>query len=160
MKKITVLFLLFQTLTFLGEAQVPGQKLVPKAVLDKYAADFPGITPKRWEVKIGKQFEAVLVHDNKPCRARYFSTGEKHFTAYHVNGPDVPSTVTAGILSSFSGFKVEWATHTINYKNNTDRYWIRLTKPGHVLKVLVNADGTVVTNAKSEEMEDNDGEQK
>lgn len=157
MKKLIALFILFQGITLAAIAQVPGQKLVPKAVLDKYATDFPGITPKRWEVKLGKQYEAVLTHDNKPCRARYFADGSKHFTAWHVKGVDVPSTATAGIFASFPGFKVEWATHTINHKNNTDRYWIRLTKPGHVLKVLVDANGTVVTNAKDDEMNDAEG---
>jgi hypothetical protein len=154
MKKILVLMLLFQGISFFSTAQVPGQKLVPKPVLDKFATDFPGITPKRWEVKAGRQFEAVLVHDNKACRARYFNTGEKHFTAYHYPAADVPSTISSTLLSSFTGFKIEWATRTINHKNNTDRYWIRLTKPGYVLKAFLNADGTAVADMKEEDMKD------
>jgi len=154
MKKLSFLLVLFTGLMLTSQAQVPGQKLVPKVVQDKFAADFPGITPKRWEAKLGKQFEAVCVHNNKECRARYFASGERHFTAYHYNGPDVPSVISSSLLSQFSGFKVEWATQVINHKNGTDRYWVRMTKPGYILKAFVNADGTAVTDLKEDEMKE------
>lgn len=148
--------LLFQGFTFISSAQVPGQKLVPKAVLDKFTTDFPGITAKRWEVKIGKQYEAVLIHNNKPCRARYFASGEKNFTAYHYQSTEVPSVISSSLLSLFVGFKIEWATQILDHKKNTDRFWVRLTKPGYVLKAFVNADGTPVTDLKEEDMKEHD----
>jgi hypothetical protein len=157
MKKILVLMLLFQGISYFSNAQVPGQKLVPKAVLDKFATDFPGITPKRWEVKAGKQSEAVLTHNNKPCRARYFNSGEKHFTSYHYQAAEVPSVISSSILSTFVGFKVEWATQIINHKLGTDRYWVRLTKPGYILKAFVNADGTAVKDLKEDDMKEYEG---
>jgi hypothetical protein len=60
-------------------------------------------------------------------------------------------------LSQFPGFKIEWATEIINHKENTDRFWVRLTKPGFVLKALVNADGTTVTSLKEEDMKEHEG---
>jgi hypothetical protein len=130
----------------------PGSKLVPQVVKDQYLKDFPGIVPARWEVKAGKQFEAVLTHNNMHCRARYFASGEKHFTAYHYPAANVPQNVSSIILQEYKGFKVDWATRLINHKKNTDRYWVRLTKPRFVLKALVNADGTFA-HADDEDME-------
>lgn len=160
MKKIFLLFLLLNGWLGATYSQVPGQKLVPKAVLDKYATDFPGITPKRWVVKWGKQYEAVIIHNNKPARARYYADGKKHFVAYHYKGSEVPATTCAGVLAQFTGFKVDWATQVVNSEKGTDRFWLHLSKPGHILKVFVNADGTVVTDLKEEEMKDFEGEEK
>ncbi|HYG51625.1 MAG TPA: hypothetical protein VD905_12020 [Flavobacteriales bacterium] len=156
MKKLFLLMLLFQGLSLVSNAQVPGQKLVPKPVLDKFAADFPGINPKRWEAKAFKQYEAVLIHNNKECRARYSNDGKKITTSYHWNGADVPSVVSSAVLSQFPGFKVEWATQIINHTTNTDRFWVRLSKPGFILKAFVNADGTVVTGMKDDDVKDLD----
>ncbi|HLP12323.1 MAG TPA: hypothetical protein VK177_10365 [Flavobacteriales bacterium] len=156
MKRLIVLMILFQGFSLVSTAQVPGQKLVPKPVLDQYALDFAGITPKRWEVKVLKQFEAVLIHNNKECRARYANDGKKISTSYHWNGADVPSVISSSLLTQFPGFKIEWATQIINHVAKTDRFWVRLTKPGFILKAFVNADGTVVTGAKEDEMKEFD----
>ena len=153
MKKLFSLFVLFLGFSILASAQVPGQKLVPKPVLDAYAKDFPGVTPKRWEVKAGKNYEAVIVHNDKPCRARYHATGVARWVSYHWSGTTCPSTASAATLANFPGFKVDWATQTINKEKGTDRFLIRLSKPGHILKVYVNADGTVVTNGTEEDLQ-------
>lgn len=152
MKNIFTLFLFFILMN--AGAQVPGQKLVPKAVLDQFAVDFPGITPKRWEAKIGKQFEAVMIHNNKPSRARYDANGRHLFTTYHWTGNTCPDAAKNAILATFSGFKVDWANEVINLEKGTDRFLIHLSKPGHILKVFVNADGSVVTDGKEEEFND------
>lgn len=157
MKKLIVLTLLLQGFGFIANAQVPGQKLVPKVVLDQYAVDFPGITPKRWELKALKEHEAVLIHSNKECRVRYSNEGKKLSTSYHWNGADVPAVISTALLNQFPGFKIEWATEIINHVANHDRFLVRLTKPGFVLKAFVNADGTVVTGAKEEEMKEAEG---
>lgn len=141
MKNYLLSIIAILLVVFYGNSQ-PGIKLVPKPVLDQFAKDFPGVSAKRWELKPGKQHEAVLMHNNMHCRARYYANGEKHFTSYSYSAANVPQNISAVILNEFKDFKVKHAVRVINHKKNTDRYWVRLTKPGFVLKALVNADGT------------------
>jgi hypothetical protein len=152
MKKSLTLFVLFLFVSSVVYSQVPGEKHVPKPVLAKFAAEYPNIKPTRWEAKFGKQYEAVMMHDNKPARARYAADGTPLFLAHHHNAASVPAIITAGVLAEFAGFKVDWATQVQNFKLGTHRYLVHFSKPGYVLKVLINSDGTVHTG-KDDEIE-------
>lgn len=148
MKKLLLSFFLLGIIISSARAQVvPGEKQVPKVVLDKFKADFPNQKVKRWEVKHWKpkHYEAVFVYNNMPTRARYFDSGEAYLVSHTYNANQLPSTVSAATLAAFPGFKLDWAHEIKNKKNNTDVFLLHLSKPGHILKVFVNADGTVFT---------------
>lgn len=154
MKKSLTLFLFFLFAgTVLNAQNVPGQKLVPKAVLDKFAMEYPGITPKKWELKFGKQYEAVMIHEGKAARARYAANGTPITLSHHHTAATLPATISAGVLAEFAGFKVDWATQVQNFKQGTNRYLVHFSKPGYILKVLINSDGTVFTG-KDDELEE------
>lgn len=139
-RPLLLAFMIVIASTFLS-AQVPGEKLVPAKIKTQFSADFPGITPKRWEKK-GADWVAVMTHNNKPARARYTKEGRQRWVTHHWRGPEVPSNITAKILADYPDFKVDWATETENPNTKKHTFWVHLSKPGFVLKVLVNADGS------------------
>lgn len=122
-------------------AQVQGENLVPKKVKEQYALKFPDATTKKWQKK-GRDFVATMTHENKDAWVRYTKDGKMRWVCHTWKGPDVPVRLMTKILGDFPGFKASWATETENPNLNKHQFLIRLTKPGFVLKVLINADGT------------------
>ena len=129
-------------------AQIVKEDKVPKVVLNTYAKDFPSIKVIRWEKKAWSpkaHFEAVLDYNGMRTRSRYIEDGTPIFVSHFYTSAKIPTIVSAPTLASFIGFKVDWAIQTKNFLTKNDRFWLHLSKPGHILKVLVNtSDGKPV----------------
>ena len=141
MKRFFTLSLILLFTGIVSFAQVPGEKFVPDNVKAKYSKDFPDASLKRW-VKMGKDYKAVMVHENKDAWVRYTKDARMRWVCHTWRGNDVPAIYTDKIEQDFPGFKANWATETDNPNLNKHQFLIRLSKPGFVLKVLMNADGT------------------
>ncbi len=140
MKKLLPLFLLFSVLGTASFSQVIGEKWVNQKVKDQFAADFPGVTPTRWEKK-GTDAVAHMQHDGKKATARYTKEGRQRWVTHAWKGKDLSATITDPILKEYPGFTPNWATESDNPNTKKHQFWVHLSKPGAVLKVLMNADG-------------------
>jgi len=138
---------LFIGLVSIGQAK--NEKIVPEAVKVQCAKDFPDATSKRWH-RAGKDFKMTMQHNNKHAWVRYTAQGKRRWTCHSWKGLDVPSNLTDKILADFPGFKANWATETENPNLKTHQFLVRLSKPGFVLKVLMNADGTYAKENNAE----------
>ena len=73
---------------------------------------------------------------------RYTKVGKMRWVSHKWKGLDVPTNLTDKIATDFPGFTANWATETENPNLKKHHFLVRLSKPGFVLKVLMNADGT------------------
>jgi hypothetical protein len=122
-------------------AQVPGEKVVPQVVKDKFASDFSDASIKRWQKK-GRDFIAHMTHENKNAHVRFTKEGRIRWINHSWKGGDLPAKIVDPILKEFPGFTANWANENENPNLNKHHFYVRLSKPGFVLKVLMNSDGT------------------
>lgn len=152
MKKITFfLLLVLWSMNQSAYAQIIPESQVPKAVLDQYNKDFPGIKAKHWELnnwKPKKQYVAALNNSNGiETRARYIEDGTKVWYILSYTANQVPAGTSANTLSLFPGFKIDWATEVVDFTKNTDVFDLRLSKPAYILHAYVNPNGTSFTDS-------------
>lgn len=143
MKKLLTLsiMLIFSSAISFGQI-IPGEKMVPKVVKDQFAKDFPDASIKNWVKKAGPDYRANMIHDNKNAWVRYSSTGKMKWVGHSWKGHEIPANILNPILEQYPDFTANWATETDNKINGKHQFLVRLSKPGFVLKVLMNADGT------------------
>jgi len=141
MKKTLLLSMVFLFIGLVSLGQAKNEKMVPQVVKDQFAKDFPDASNKRWH-RAGKDFKMTMQHNNKHSWVRYTKEGRMRWVCHTWKGLDVPSNLTDKILADFPGFKANWATETESPNLKKHQFLVRLSKPGFVLKVLMNADGT------------------
>lgn len=142
MKQLLLLSIALLFSSAFSFAQVPGEKMVPKIVKDQFATDFPDASLKNWVKKAGPDYRANMIHDNKTAWVRYSNSGKLKWVCHSWKGNEIPSKILNPILGVYPGFTANWATETDNKLNGKHQFLVRLSKPGVVLKVLMNADGT------------------
>lgn len=143
-----LLFVLGFTLTTTAQT-VPGEKMVPATVKTKFKTDFPSASLKRWEVKaVVKEYVAIFVDQNLNKRIRYKADGSPVIMYIHYPGASVPATYTSKLTTEFPGYKIDWATEWKNYINGNNFVEVRMSKPGYVVKVIVDTNGNPVTDEK------------
>jgi hypothetical protein len=151
MKKLFIILLTFVTVCTFAQS-VPGEKITPQVVKDKFKIEYPAAALKRWDARpLKKEYIAIFTDQNLNKRARYNSAGEPIVLVTSYTKAEVPAAYLSKINTLYPGFVADWATEfQYFYKNTSHFIEIRLSKPGFVLKAWVKPDGSAYTgNANS-----------
>jgi hypothetical protein len=146
MKKLLTLLLTLVTV-FTFAQNVPGEKITPQVVKDKFKTEYPTAALKKWDPRpLKKEYIAIFTDQNLNKRARYNSAGEPMVLVTSYTKAEIPAVYLSKISEQYPGFVADWATEfKFFYKNTSHFIEIRLSKPGFVLKAWVKPDGSPYT---------------
>ena len=123
----------------IGDDDAPHYQ-IPAAVLNQFAADFPGIVRMEWE-KEGPYYKAEFVKDNKECEAWYTAEGKWVKTETDFKG-QLPQAVTDYLQATYPGYRIE-DTNFVEVPG--DRYYeIELEKGDSEWILTIHEDGSLI----------------
>ena len=141
----TILGVLIAAAALTGEAlaqPLPADQ-VPAKVREAFQSKFPGVSQVEWKLKNDKNYEAEFKRKGVEVAAKFDPKGKWLETETAIEQADLTKEVQATLTKEFKGYKIIETQKVERADDKRPLFEVHLEKADEVLKVQLEANGTV-----------------
>lgn len=128
-------------------AQVTTADKVPAPVKQALQREFPGLKSVEWKIAGDKSFEAEFTSKGAAITVKFDPAGKWLETETQIPSAQVPKAVVDSLAKKYKSCKIV-ETQTLQLHNDPKiQYEIHLDNDKEILKVLLAADGTILSQS-------------
>ena len=147
MQKAVCVLLLIGFQAALSWAQVVTADKIPVPVIQALQSKFPGVKSVEWKVGKDKNLEAEFTLKGVAITAKFDPAGKWLETESQISVAQVPKAVVDALTKRFAGYKIVETQSLQLYNEARLTYEIHLDNNKQVLKVLLTADGKILSQS-------------
>lgn len=147
MRKALYITLLVAFLSAAALAQVVTADKVPAPVKQALQNKFPGVKNVEWKIAKDKNLEAEFTLKGVAATVKFDPAGKWLETETQIPLAQVPKPAVDALAKKFKSYKIVETQSLQLYNDPKTTYEIHLDNSKEILKVLLSADGTILTQS-------------